>query len=316
MKRPGGLTAIAAIAFVSSALLMFPAVLLALIALAGGERGAPVTAEKIWGGVAYAALVMVLPAWGILTGIALLRMRLWALASTQAFACCLLAAGGGMDIAAVVTVIASPTASANVIHFAVLYVVIGIGLAGLGAWWLAYCSRLAVRSCCMAHGGWARRPFGISLVGWATTIAGACCLLTALVPDPSVTVTAFAWRAEGFMAHAVCGVAALAGLGAGTGLLRLRPWARAAGAAVLGLAVLYAISRTFAHEAAITMAYAAYAHPLSTRYNFDELFSELQWHTTLLLAWGAIAVGGLFGLHLLRHLHAGSARPSATVDVA
>ncbi|MGN6593260.1 MAG: hypothetical protein ACTHJX_10215, partial [Terriglobales bacterium] len=115
MRRPGGVVAVAVVDFAGSGLLVLFTGLMALAALgqfaAGGQAGAPAAAYRA-GQMVGLSLVYLLPAgWGILTAIALLRMRLWAVASTLVFAYLLVCAGAGIAIAAAWTPMAASNAA-------------------------------------------------------------------------------------------------------------------------------------------------------------------------------------------------------------
>lgn len=240
MKKSGGVVAIAVIDFAGSGLLLALGGLILLAAVAqlgaitGGGAAAPAAAERA-GQLSAIALVYMLPAaWGILTGIGMLRLRLWALASTLVFAYLLLCAGAGIGITAAWTPIPVSTATTEGV-VRMLVALVGLGMAGLGGWWLAYGSRRSVRVRFGASGGWARRPLSVSLLGWLGVVVGIGCGLAALPRHASVTV--YDWSATGAVARAVYVGLGVGQLVIGLGLLRLRRWARRAGLVLYALAV-------------------------------------------------------------------------------
>ncbi|MGH9466662.1 MAG: hypothetical protein ACRD1Y_04850 [Terriglobales bacterium] len=103
---------------------------------------APLVARLGTGRIAGAALVFAaLAAWSIVTGVGLLRMRRWALASTLLFSAFLLAGGGGMVIGASAERMGpglparAAAVAAGVDRF------LGIMLLGLAIWWILYLVR-------------------------------------------------------------------------------------------------------------------------------------------------------------------------------
>lgn len=235
MQRPRPVLAIALIEFAGCGLLLgttAAAFVFVRMAAGPGAGGPPPGAGAAI--VAGTAVNLLPAAWGILTGIGLLRMRVWALASTLVFAGPLLLAAVGLGYFALEV----PLVVRSAVAEAAVRLSLGtVALAGtaLGVWWLMYCSRRSVRARFSAPGGWGRRPFSISVLGWLGAAGGCLCLLEAL-PSPSPTV--FFWPAPGGGAGTIYLAVGLMTLAWGVGLLRLHPWARTAALALVALGVL------------------------------------------------------------------------------
>lgn len=266
MKRPGGVIAVAVMEFAGSGLLVALAGLLMLTALgqlaAGGQEGATAAAYRA-GQLVGLSLVYLLPAgWGILTAIALLRMRMWAVASTLVFAYLLVCAGAGIAIAAVWT----PTAASNAAVETLMRLLLGgvaLAVAGIGVWWLVYFFRRPVRAQFAASGGWARRPLSISMLGWIGVFAAGGCALGALLPHPALTF--FGWPVTGGGARGLFLAIALAQLAVGWSLLRLKFWAGTAGLVLYALIVMNSIGIwVVPHAVEQMLARAAIGNPLLT----------------------------------------------------
>lgn len=237
MQRPRTVAAIAVIDFAGSTLLLLPVVITALIVAAGGEAGPPVTPGKIWGGIVFVGMEATPIAWGIVTGIALLRMRLWALASTLVFAGFLVACGACSGAAALLLFIPATGRAADAGN-RLQAAVTGLGLAGLGIWWLIYCSRRRVRAQFVARGGWARRPFSMSLAGWLALFGGCLGLFLGLLSSPWIPF----WPASSGTSRAIDLVGGLVALVAGVGLLRLHAWARTLALAFFALVIANSVA--------------------------------------------------------------------------
>ncbi|MGH9415010.1 MAG: hypothetical protein ACRD01_00115 [Terriglobales bacterium] len=237
MKCPATVVAIAVIDFVGCGLLVIMSGLIPVVGLVRlpAATGAGTPPEEVMLGMA--AVYLLPAAWGILTGIALLRMRLWALASTLVFGIFLLGGGAGLGVVAVRPELPAPAEMAAAVRAFLLVTALCVGL--LGLWWVVYCSRRRVRAQFLGRGGWERRPFSISLLGWAAVIGGCCCPLAMLAPHPAATF--LGWSVAAGTARVVYGVLAVIEFAVGLGLLRLRPWARGTGLALFALWILNSI---------------------------------------------------------------------------
>ncbi|HEY8055500.1 MAG TPA: hypothetical protein VIE13_06275 [Terriglobales bacterium] len=238
MKQPGGVVAVAVLDFVGSGLLVAMTGLMMLGAVgqlaAGARPGAPTPAYRAGQMMAVSLLYLLPAAWGILTAIGLLRMRLWSIASTVVFAYLLVCAAAGMVIAAVWTPIPAPNPQFELLMRLVMGAA-ALVVAAIGVWWLVYFSRRPVRAQFSASGGWARRPLSISLLGWVGVIAACGCAVGALIPHPFLTF--FGWPVSGAPARVVFLLIAAVQMAVGWGLLRLKSWAGNAALALYGLTV-------------------------------------------------------------------------------
>ncbi len=231
MKKPFGVTASAVFALLGSLLMagLFVVVLLVLVLSPGRIPIAPDARLGMGLGL---GMFGFLGAWGVTTGIGLLRMQNWGRISILVFAA-LLALTGVFAAPAILLMPAPPTAPPNYdsvrVGIAVFYGVLG----ALGVFWLYYFSRRATREAFAGvvaadSGG---RPLSISIIGWWLLISG---VMSVVMSPLRMPATLLLWIASGWTAAAWCFLFGALYTYVGYGLLRLSAVARLLAIALLG----------------------------------------------------------------------------------
>lgn len=174
-------------------------------------------------GAIFAIIFLVIPsAWGIATGIGLLRLKRWARISILVFSSLLvvMAAFGIPVLMMIPSHIAGADASLAVsirVGVTVFYAL----LAGIGIWWLVLFSRPSVR---LQFAGTTQlaedaRPLSISMIGWLLILGAACIPFGLFTKAPMVL---FGSLLTGWPAKLLYLGFGLFGLYLGVGLLRLK----------------------------------------------------------------------------------------------
>lgn len=196
----------------------------------------------------FAAFMVLLTLWGIVTAVGVLRLRRWARYS-------ILVIGGGLalfgTISAASTLLllflplplspATDPSQAQSLHFAARATFAGVAffyvlMAAIGVWWLVYFNRKAARD--LFSGAQpesaiaSSRPFLITLFAILNGIGAAGCLMMIFVPVPAAV---FGALVHGWPKAALYATIAVLDLAVAIGLWRLREWARRLAFAMLGL---------------------------------------------------------------------------------
>jgi hypothetical protein len=258
MKRSAGVTVIAILSLVGSALTFaMGIVMLAVMTLVPAPHsnqfpGSPIFFKTI---LVLGSLVYLLPAvWGMVTGIGLWRLKSWARISIIVFAVLLSATGGFSGL--ISFLVPFPAAPNSGLDPAVMSGIrIGMGLfwlalLGIGIWWLVFFNRPGVKvqfvrpatedaggstlqtgqfsenkaSDALAPGR-AERPLSITILAWLLLAGCAFLPLGIVLRAPAVFFTRLL---TGWSASAVFLAFTALQLWIGIGLLRLKPAARTA----------------------------------------------------------------------------------------
>jgi len=249
-NRSAGVTAAAIVALAGSSLmvLFFLLTVLSILIfprLQSAGRAVP-TSENLKSSMAMAAAFYAcLAAWGIATGVGLLRLKAWARASILVFS-------GLMEITALACIpvlfIMSrmpilqrepPGAAAGAM--VVVGAVMGL-MAALGVWWLVLFNLKSVRAqfdetgvtgayseggdTAQARAMKPRRPLSITLIGLMYLLASPAVLIAFFRPYPAFLMGLVIEGNAAVLVYAVYGALALI---LGIGLLMLKPWARILG---------------------------------------------------------------------------------------
>lgn len=232
MQRSAGVTVIAILTLLGSVLtlglgllsMLTPLILSALPRAASSPPPPPPEWDVL---MILNGLVFILPAaWGVATGVDLLRLKSWARISIIVFSILLIALSG---LSAVMTAV-MPVPNADRIPELAMAVRLGLGafwafLAAIGAWWWIYFTRTGVKAQFAPAGAPGRRPVSITVIG-ALFLAGCLGIPHALLlgyPFPFLTVLLTGWTVAVFYLAITALNAAV-----GVGLLRLKPVARLA----------------------------------------------------------------------------------------
>jgi hypothetical protein len=282
MQRSAGVTANTVIALVASGLVLILGLLMvvAMIAVASGPieqpKNSPFPPGVLKAFMQLIPLVYVLPAaWGITTGIGLLRLQNWARISIIIFAALLTTYGVFSGLSAVLFTMVrlpqspgmDPAAMVFVRAFMVTFTAIQLGI---GIWWLIFFNREKVRdqfrrSPALATlampsmptfgtppppSGSAQfpstagspsvltgpaRPLSITIIGWYLLIVSFYIPLSVVLKAPAAVFTSVL---TGWPAAAFYVVTGAAYVYMGIGLLRLQPAARLFGIGFLSLTLL------------------------------------------------------------------------------
>jgi len=154
MKRSAGVTVIAALALVGSAVTLLMGVLTLVIMMfapipAAAQGSVPQAFMK---GIFFVlSLMYLLPAvWGLATGIGLIRLKNWARISTIVFSVLLIVGGcfGGLIIAVMPfpSTPASNVDPAAMSAIRIAMVSFWLALPGIGLWWLVFFTRTSVKA--------------------------------------------------------------------------------------------------------------------------------------------------------------------------
>jgi len=248
-KRSPGVTAAAVVVFAGSGFVA-SILLLALVSIllahtlrpARPEAATPanLTAMLATGAAFYGALA----AWGITTGVGLLRLRSWARASILIFSG-LLAATAIFSAPVLFLISRTPQMQRDVPGFqaAMLGILVFMGfLALVGIWWLVLFSLKSVRAqfdesgttgaysesgdSAQARAMKPRRPLSISIIAWLYLSVGPGVIWQMVRPYPSIVGGCIL---EGSAARAFDVIQGGIALTLGIGLLKLKPWARLGG---------------------------------------------------------------------------------------
>lgn len=153
MKRSAGVTAISILSMIGSAIMLLLGALFVLVAILAPIPSAPESPYSpaffkgiFWGIAIFHAL---LAAWGILTGIGLLRLKGWARISIIVFSVLLiLQSAFGTLIALVIPFLPHPNQAVDpavTTISSIVMAVLALTLLGLGIWWLVFFLRKKVR---------------------------------------------------------------------------------------------------------------------------------------------------------------------------
>ena len=259
-NRSTGVTAAAIVAFVGSSLmaLLSLLVLLPLVvkpALPPAAAGTP-AAANLTGPLAVMALMYAcLAAWGISTGVGLLRLRAWARASILVFSAFLaLTALAAIPVPFIISRLPEfqhGPPEARFVGMTIVAVIFGL-MAGLGIWWLVLFNLKSVRAQfdeTRATGVYAegphtaqarairpRRPLSITIIAVLYLMGLPGALFALIRPYPAILMGQVL---EGNPARLVFIVQGAIVLTLGVGLLQLKPWARILG---ICLSAVYALS--------------------------------------------------------------------------
>jgi hypothetical protein len=258
MKRSAGVTTISILSFIGSAFMLLIGTLFVLAAILAnipstpGVPYSPVFYKAMFGGIAI--FHVLLAAWGITTGIGLLRLKTWARISTIVFSVLLiLQSAFGLLIALVMPFLPRPTQEADPSALTILSIItaiLALTLLGLGIWWLLFFLRKKVREqfssartmmpaspgsegaapsldpfAVSAMPSPARRPLSFTIIAWF--LLGSCIFipLNVFLRAPAILLTTLlvGWPAT---LYAIAFL--ILNLYIGIGLLRVRLTARVA----------------------------------------------------------------------------------------
>jgi hypothetical protein len=263
MNRSAGVTVIAVLSLIGSALTILMSIFMAVLMVvvtsiaATQEQGdfpAPPAFAKII--ILFAALMWLLPAiWGIISSIGLFRLKNWARISTIVFSVLLILMGGfGLLMSLIMPGLSAPnypTASPVMVIQRIFMVGFNLMLLGNGIWWLAFFTRPKVvrqfRPVPLTETAGAslpmtqptqvpatpatlvnvrRRPVSIAVIAWFILAGCAFIPLCFVLHLPAVLFTKIM---TGWPATLVYLIYMALSLCIGIGLLRLKPAARLAG---------------------------------------------------------------------------------------
>jgi hypothetical protein len=237
MKRSAGVTTIAIVSLLGSALALCMGVLTGVMAFLIPRSTSPAPPAAA---LAVAGAFYFLPGvWGLLSGIGLIRLKNWARISAIVFGVLLLLAGA---FTAVMTAIMwkaglpagdqiDPVRAASVLAIVRgMMAALALGEIGIGAWFVVFLTRPKVaaqfKGGTTATAGTASgRPISITIIAWFMLVGvlGVILPLVVHVPVPLFLTTLEGLPATAYLI-AMAGVAAYSGVG----LLRLQPMARLA----------------------------------------------------------------------------------------
>ncbi len=253
MKRSGGVTVIAVLSLLGSALTFAMAILMLVImhfapAPRPDQFPSPIPFKLVF---VMSALVYLLPAiWGVLTGIGLWRLRNWARISIIVFSVLLILMGGFAGLMTLfIPFPVMPTPGANPAMMGGIRAVMGmfwLTLAGIGVWWVVYFNRSKVKEQFgqtsfvlddssqikagysvqgSVHPDAGKRPLSITIIAWFLLVGCFFISLTLVMRPPAVLFTTLLTGWPAVLFYLSCAAAQLC---IGIGLLRLRPVARTA----------------------------------------------------------------------------------------
>lgn len=242
VNRSAGVTASAVLLFIGSALniLCCGLMVLGLAVLPNERRPAPAASMLVFVAIFYLATA----AWGIASGVGLLNLKEWARISTLIIGAllaffCLVSLLFALIIPLPQDPSVPPATYAAVRGFIALVLAVPVGI---GAWWLFYLNRKAVKQEFQgariesATIGGARiegaaiaskstRPLSISIIGWYLVVSAICCIWILFLPIP---IFFFYFLLKGQTARFVFLGMAVLQVVMGVGLLKLKNWARIA----------------------------------------------------------------------------------------
>jgi hypothetical protein len=252
MNRPTGVTVVAVLSLIGSALLVLMSIMMAAVMAfvpVPEEMEAPMSPVFFKVLFLLAALLFFLPAlWGIISGIGLYRMKNWARISTISFAVLLIFTSGFQLLMSFFMAAppgaTDPMSESVMIAMRLLMAAFSLLLLGIGIWWLVYLTRPKVvqqfqpvsppateeasRSMQDPAGppsvmGSSRRPASITIIAWFLLSS---CLLIPLIFVMHAPAILFTEILIGRPAVLVYLIHLAVLLYCGIGLLRLKPAAR------------------------------------------------------------------------------------------
>jgi hypothetical protein len=268
MNRSAGVTVIAVLAFVGSAIALAIAGLLASKALSPPENfaGSPVLFRTVLVIVPFTYALS--GVWGIVSGVGLLQLKNWARISTIVFASLLTVFGTFSALGFLLSLTVPPTPGADKDVAALGRNILGVFTAAqlaIGIWWLAFLNRARVRDQFKSHpvspfapGSTAyaaqasyqtppppplpmavmpagrKRPLSVSIIAWFVLVGCAFVPINLALHTPAAL---FLWMLNGWQAAAFYLVVGAVLIYLGVGLLRLDPYARTVGIAYFSFAV-------------------------------------------------------------------------------
>jgi hypothetical protein len=221
-KRSAGVTLVAVISILGSALFLLSALLMLLAALA----------QKVQPGILLLGLLMEglllsgLAAWGITTAVGLFRLRGWARWSTILFSGLLVILGAGSAVMMAIVQLPQPRGAAPGLMAGIKVAVVCVYAVAalLGALWLWYFHTAGVRAQFGAGtdrpGG---RPLSLWVIGFLLIICGLLCLCGVFRPYPAIV---FGLSLSGWAARLFFLMLAVFECWLGVELLRLRALSR------------------------------------------------------------------------------------------
>jgi len=258
MKRSMGVTVIAVLSLVGSAfMLLMGIVMLAVTVFAGAPNtsefpGSPIVFKLILAGAAL--IYLLLAAWGISTGVGLLRLSQWARISTIVFSALLVLTSGFSALTSLM--LPSVVSSASTIDPSVagsIRLFMGAfwsGILGVGIWWLIFLSRASVKAQFAGPGSPVppplpetlslaaqtppiqrpprKRPLSFTIIAWVL-LSG--CLFMPLNLALRFPAILFNKMLTGWSATVLYFLFTVVSLYVGIGLLRFKRFARVAGIA-------------------------------------------------------------------------------------
>jgi hypothetical protein len=282
MNRSAGVTVIAVLAMIGSALTLGIAVLATIGLLAGaGQPPKDFPASPMF----FRAIMLMVPlfyalvaAWGITTGVGLLQLKNWARISTVVFSVLLILFGAFGALGSLAIFLAPPPsdldqhALAFVRAFMVLF---AVGQTGVGVWWLVFFNRPRVKEQFVARqisAGYPpiqapypvqpsyhvqpppgvsvpiaptepRRPLSLSIIAWIMLVIAAFFPVNIALHTPAILLVKVL---TGWQAALVMSVYEVLIIFIGVGLLRLKPAARYVGIAYFVFSVLNTVVFNFA----------------------------------------------------------------------
>ncbi len=260
MKRSIGVTIIAILSLLGSAIMLLLGIIMMFVPLlvptsnASQIPGSPMAFKSM---MLMAGLVYILPAvWGIATGIGLFLLKEWSRISIIVFAVLLILTGACTGLVSLVFFIPSATnqTADPVVMAGVRWFTGGLSfvLVSIGAWWLAFFSRPRVKQqfarVPIALGATSSpqdlqqmgtadplpanvRPLSITVIAWLMIVGCLCIPMNLFLHTPAILLTRIV---TGWMATLYFLTSVALGLYIAIGLLRLKASARTAAVAYYG----------------------------------------------------------------------------------
>jgi hypothetical protein len=238
MNRSAGVTISAVIVFIGSAFTLLSALFMSLSFIMAITQEAQLNVPFMKYFMVFLAVFMLgLAAWGIASGVGLLKLREWARISMLIFSGLLIL----LCLPSVLLFLVMPFPGppnvpdpALAKHmFVVMRVVISIfygGLSALGGWWIYFFNRRSVKDQFSGLKGLPAplqplpaRPLSITIIGWYLLISACSYPLTAIFRFPIFLLGFFV---RGWHASVIMLALGVLHLVMGVGLLKLKPWAR------------------------------------------------------------------------------------------
>ena len=282
MNRSVGVTVIAILVLIGSALVLGMGALVLIGALAGSAGPAP---NNFPGSpmffrtfILMIPLIYILPAiWGIVTGVGLLQLKNWARISIIVFSVLLLLVGLGAGLGSSIFFLTSPppTLDRQAVAFVRVFMVLVAAMQiGLGSWWLVFFNRVRVKEQFVARPmfdgypaqagypapasyhvqpppgvsvpiapGVPRRPLSLSIIAWIMLVISVFFPVNVALRTPAILVVKVL---TGWQATVVMSLYEVLIIFIGIGLLRLKPAARYAGISYFVFSVLNIVVFNFA----------------------------------------------------------------------